>query len=85
MCIRDSPYARNAMQIYLNTPDSIEYHEPRAAGPYPYRYIQFEVESREPLFELPMIPGHDAWWRRLARPVREAWWRATSRDPGLAP
>lgn len=34
---------------------------------------------------IPMVAGHDAWWRQLVRPAREAVWRVTSGDPGFVP
>jgi hypothetical protein len=83
--VRRLGYARNAMVVYLNSARSIEYHTPRAAGPNPFRYCQFVVEARKPLFDLPMIAGHDAWWRQLVRPVRDVLWRVTSGDPGFVP
>jgi len=79
------PYTRNSMLIVMNSPRSIVYNVPREPGPQAFRYTHVVVESRTPLFDIPRAPGHDATWRRLARPVREIWRNITGNHPGYVP
>jgi len=59
------PYAANTLVLFANSPNSVHGVTPRRPTPHVRRYINFQVELENPIFEIPYVSRVNSFIERM--------------------